>query len=86
LAITYLTSALWCQENSLPPLIPQRELPQLASFDLPSQREFAKEALALRFSARPILAPELELISYTTERGDYKFTFAGYLKTDFWWD
>ncbi len=83
---------MWCQEILLPPLISQRELPQstvarqLAPLNLPSQREFAREALALEYSAKPILAPESGLITYSKERGNYKFSFSGYLKSEFFWD
>ena len=81
--IAYLTAAIAYQGNTFPMLFPQK---QIAPLNLPSQREFAKEAIELQFLAKPILAPETGLISYTTQRGDYKLTFEGYIKADLWWD
>jgi len=89
LLITCLAPITWCRENNFPSPIRQQEVirpTSITQFHRPSQREFAKEALLLRFSAGPVLAAQTSLISYATKRGNYKFTFSGYIKSDFWWD
>lgn len=84
LIIATLAPVTRCQENPRRQEVPRPT--SIAKFHRPSQREFAKEAIALAFSAGPILASKMPLISYATHRGNYTFTFSGYIKTDIWWD